>query len=383
MTQSAIPIQPSTIPLRPRGSANMLPHGGLPEVFPPYLSDLITKTGGPTGPIGLQFVSRPNLERKYFAAGLKDPLMEDHHEVAPGLVYKYRANAKKRGKNRKNEFYGRALWTVTRQCAAYCRFCTRGREVGISAGKTGVSNAALSHTPQLLMDQIEKTLEFIEKQKGLNEIILSGGDPLTINPKTLHYILGRLGNLQRKGKLSIVRLGTRVPVHNPLIPRDEHFAAIAQLRNPRIMVHINHPYELTPQTLGVLERFRKECLAVVMSQSVLLTGVNDNVATLYQLFSKLAENGVVPYYVFQNDAVYWAQHFTVPIRRAIKMWQELRPMLSGVAATARFVIDVANGYGKIAVPEGDGWVVDYDKGFRDFLGHKFTLNYAKETLKKL
>lgn len=351
-------------PLRPRGTGAMLPHGGLPEIFPPYLADLIKKTGGSDGPIGRQFVAQPTLERKYFSSGLKDPLIEDEHEVAPGLVYKYRSNINP-------AYWGRALWTITRHCAAYCRFCTRGREVGIPSGKIGVSRAALAHTPHLLMDQINETLAFIEKEKGINEIILSGGDPMTVHPTILSYVLGKLGELQKKGRLAIVRIGTRTPVHNPLMLRDDHFKAVSLLRNPRVMVHINHYLELTPQTLGVLERFRKESGAVVMSQSVLLQGVNDDVETLYLLFTKLASEGIVPYYVFQNDPVYWAQHFTVPIKRAIKMWQKLRPMLSGVAATARFVIDTPKGYGKIPVPEGNGWDVNYDFGYRDFKGHRF------------
>ncbi len=363
----------SRLPLIPRGTKVMLPHGGLPEIFPPYLSDLIKRTGGPDGPIGRQFVSRPELEKKYFKVGMKDPLMEDEHEVAPGLVYKYQSDVKK---GKKLTYYGRGLWTITRHCAAYCRFCTRGREVGITAGQVGTSDAALSHAPHLLMDQIDKTLAFIEKQPGLNEIILSGGDPLTVNPKILHYVLEKLGALQKSGKLKIVRIGTRVPVHNPRMMREDHYQAIRYLKNPRMMIHINHPLELTSETLAVLARLRRDCNAVVMSQTVLLAGVNDSVETLYELFSSLAVEGIVPYYVFQNDAVYWAKHFTVPLPKAIAMWQKLRPMLSGVAATARFVIDVAGGYGKIPIPEGDGWEIDYSKGFKDFHGTWFGLNYA-------
>lgn len=367
-------IDSSVSVLRPRGTKVMLPHGGLPEIFPPYLADLIEKTGGPDGPIGRQFVARPNLERRFYEKGMKDPLMEDEHEVAPGLVYKYQSNLK--SKRKKIAYSGRALWTITRHCAAYCRFCTRGREVGIIAGQEGKSTAALAHTPSLLMDQIEETLSFIEKEPGINEIILSGGDPMTINPKILRYVLGRLAELQRKGKLQIVRIGTRVPVHNPLLLRDEHVEAASQIRNLRLMVHVNHPFELTPETLGVLERFRKEAGAIVMSQTVLLKGVNDNAETLYKLFTKLTAEGIVPYYVFQNDAVYWAAHFTVPIKRAINMWQKLRPMLSGVAATARFVIDAPRGYGKVTVPEGDSWQVNYDKGYRDFKGKRFKLSHS-------
>lgn len=359
--------------IRPRGSETMLPHGGLPEIFPPYLTELIINTGGVDGPIGRQFVAQPDKERKYYQEGMKDPLLEDEHEVAPGLVYKYTSNKKK---DAKKFHYGRALWTITRHCAAYCRFCTRGREVGVSNGSSGVSNAALAHAPHLLMPQINETLAFIEKEEGLNEIILSGGDPLTVNPQILSYVLGKLGELQQKKKLSIVRIGTRTPVHNPRIIRDAHIEAIKQLRNPRMMVHINHPYELTEETLRVLKRFRTEADGVVMSQTVLLAGVNDSVDVLYTLFQTLAAEGVIPYYVYQNDAVYWAKHFTVPLKKAIKMWQELRPKLSGVAATARFVIDVANGYGKIPVPEGGAWTVDYEKGFNDFQKNHFTLDYA-------
>lgn len=363
----------STVHLIPRGTKASLPHGGLPEIFPPYLADLIARTGGPDGPIGRQFVSRPELEKQYYEIGMKDPLMEDDHEVAPGLVYKYQSNI---NGVKKFVYQGRALWTITRHCAAYCRFCTRGREVGITAGKEGTSNAALSHAPHLLMDQINETLAYIEKQPGLNEIILSGGDPMTVHPKILQYVLEKLGALQHIGKLNIVRIGTRVPVHNPLMLQDAHYEAIKQLRNPRIMVHINHPLELTSQTRAVLEKFRKECGGIVMSQTVLLAGVNDSVETLYELFTTLAEEGIIPYYVYQNDPVYWAKHFTVPLPKAISMWQKLRPMLSGVAATARFVIDTTNGYGKIAVPEGGAWEVDFSKGFKDFHGEQFSLGYA-------
>ncbi|OGG11676.1 hypothetical protein A2Z00_00075 [Candidatus Gottesmanbacteria bacterium RBG_13_45_10] len=348
----------------------MLPHGGLPEIFSPYLANLIMTTGGPDGPIGRQFVSQPALEKQYFKKGMKDPLLEDEHEVAPGLVYKYESNIGK--KNQSFRYYGRGLWTITRHCAAYCRFCTRGREVGIPAGSTGGSAAALAHTPHLLMDQVNETLAYIEKEEGINEIILSGGDPMTVNPNILHYVLGKLGQLQQKGKLKIVRIGTRAPVHNPLLFRDAHFAAAKQIKNLRLIVHINHPLELTPQTLAVLERFRREG-AIVMSQSVLLKGVNDNVQILYKLFTTLAIEGIIPYYIYQNDPVYWAKHFTVPIKRAIRMWQMLRPKLSGVAATARFVIDTPKGYGKISVPEGGAWHIDYEKGFKDFSGKTFSL----------
>lgn len=334
-------------PIHPRGREVMLPHGGLPEVIPPYLQKLIAATGGPDGPIGLQYMAQVEAERQHFEGEASDPLLEDLNEAAPGLIYKYP---------------GRALWTITRNCAAYCRFCTRGRMVGVP-----------SPTPLLSDGQIEKTLDFIAKEPGLNEIILSGGDPLTIRPDKLCSVLGRLRQLQDGGKLDIVRIGTRVPLQNPITIKEVHYRAISQLRKPYMMVHINHPAEMTDEALFVLDNFRRQGDASVLSQTVLLKGVNDNVETLSALFNKVAKEGIRPYYLYQNDPVYWAEHFTVPIGEAIDIWQQLRPRLSGLAATARFVIDTPGGYGKIPLPEGGAWQVDYDAGFRDFKGIRFSL----------
>jgi lysine 2,3-aminomutase len=353
--------------LKPRGKDVSLPTGGLPEVIPPYLQNLIMKTGGVNGPIGRQFVADPQAEAQFAKEGELDPLMEDYHEVAPGLVYKFQAQD---GQN------GRALWTITRNCAAYCRFCTRGREVGARGNIEG-SSAALANTPHLSREQIDQALAFIEHQPGLNEIIVSGGDPLTLRPEILRYIFYHLGRMQKNGTLDIVRFGTRAPVHNPEMIGNAHIQAISLLTNPRGMIHINHPEELTQETKHVLERMRKEGGAILMSQTVLLRGVNDSADTLCNLFNSLAKEGIVPYYVFQNDPVYWAKHFTVPLPEAIQLWQQIRPRLSGVAATARFVIDVPHGYGKIPIPEGNAWSVDYHQGFRDFQGHSFPIDYAE------
>lgn len=353
-----------------RGTDVMLPHGGLPEVIPPYLQKLIMETGGPEGPLGLQFVAQPELEFLHYKEGLQDSLIEDENEVpeAPGLVYKYQDRS-----DGARVYSGRALWTITRTCAAYCRFCTRGREVGIPSSLEGQGSGTLAHTPHLSDAQIEQTLKYIEEKPGLNEIILSGGDPLTIKPDKLKYVLGRLRELQDIGKLDFVRIGTRVPIHNPVAVKEVHYEAIAQLKIPRMMIHINHPAELTPEALYVLKRFRKDCDANVYSQTVLLKGVNDNVETLSELFTKIAKNGIIPYYMFQNDPVYWAKHLTVPIERAIEIYGKLRPRLSGIVDTENFVVDTPKGYGKVAIPKGDSFDVNYDAGFKDFRGLRFAL----------
>ncbi len=340
----------------------MLEHGGLPEVLPRYLIELIEATGGIEGPIGLQFVARPELEREGFEGEVSDPLLEDEHEVAPGLIYKYEA-----GEDQWGSYPGRALFTVTRNCAAYCRYCTRGREVGIPAEMEGSLSGTLSHTPHLSKEQVDESLNYVEETPGLREIILSGGDPMTLRPEVMRYIFGRLGEMQKEEKLDIVRIGTRVPIHNPRLLKESHFEALSLLRHPRLMIHINHEAELTDESLLALHQMRSVSEGVVMSQSVLLRGVNDNPGVLRRLFNKLAVEGFVPYYIYQNDPVYWAKHFTVPLAEAYTIWSQVRPVLSGVAATARLVIDTPNGYGKIPLPEGGAWKVEMD-GFRDFRG---------------
>lgn len=232
-------------------------------------------------------------------------------------------------------------------------------------------NATLAGKAYLSDADLDTVESYLDAHPEINEIILSGGDPLTTPEAYLTKILKRLADRQKAGKLDIVRIGSRFPIHNPSGLKDWHYKAVAQLKNPYLMVHINHPAELTPQTLAVLERFRKESYATEMSQTVLLKGVNDDEQTLYMLFQTLAKNGVRPYYVFQNDDVCWAKHFTVPMEKAIKIWGNLRPRLSGVAATARFVIDVPKGYGKIAVPEGNAWEVNYEAGYKDFKKQPF------------
>ncbi|MFA4891178.1 MAG: radical SAM protein [Candidatus Gracilibacteria bacterium] len=348
----------------PRGLKAMLPHGGIPEVISPYMIGLIAQTGGADGPIGKQFVAQIDKEKEHYVDGDVDPLAEDEHEVAPGVVYKYRGSFKKDGTVKT---YGRVLWTVTRFCATYCRFCTRGREIGIPPNFKAQTCSALARSPFLSDEDIKKVFKFLRDHREINEVILSGGDPLTAPRPYLTKIMEGLVALQQTGDLDIIRLGTRLPIVNPSGVQDWHYELLAKVRHPYLMVHVNHPAELTPEATKVLDNFMKKSYAVVSSQSVFLKGVNDSEDTLFELFVKLTKNGIRPYYLFQNDPVYWAQHFTIPFKKALAIWGRLRPRLSGMAATARFVIDTPFGYGKIPVPESRAWKVDYSS-FCDFKG---------------
>ena len=334
----------------------------LPELISPYLRDLIAKTGGAKGPIGKQFVAQISECAWNAQTQETDPLDEDEHEVAPGLIYKYEGTIDAKGNV---VTYGRALWTITRFCSSYCRFCTRGREVGLPFQKNKSTGPTLLQKPFLTDDDIKKVLSFLATHKEINEIILSGGDPLACPKEYLTSIVEKLIQLQKEKKLDIIRIGTRVPIVNPQMITDWHYDLIKKIRNPYLMVHINHPDELTEKSIAVLDRFRKESHASIMSQSVLLKGVNDDPQTLKTLFVTLAINAITPYYIFQCDPVWWGKDFIVPPKKAIALWQKVRPELSGIAATARFVIDAPHGFGKIPVPEGDAWDVDYTL-FKDF-----------------
>ncbi len=349
-----------------RGLKAMLPHGGLPEAVSPYMMELIKRTGGVDGPLGKQFIAQPEKEQR-FSKKFLDPLNEGQHEIAPGLIYKYRGKIDKSGKVVR---YGRVLFTVTRLCATYCRFCTRGREVGLPPHVRAQTKETIANKFFLSDEDLEKVFKLLENSPEINEVILSGGDPLTAPEPYLRKIITRLAGLQRRGIIDIVRIGSRLPIHNPLAVKNWHYELLGRLKNPYLMAHINHPLELTEKALDVLNNFRRVSGAAVLGQTVFLKGVNDNADILHELFIKMTKEGIRPYYLLNNDPVYWAKHFTVPLKRAIKIWGKLRPRLSGICATAKFVIDVAYGYGKVAVPEGDSWEVNYES-FVDFKGKRF------------
>lgn len=336
------------------------PEGALPENIPPHLLRLMDKHPA----IKLQFQADPAKERTHLDDLFEDPLNEDEHKVTEFSVVKYGA----RSKDGEPWRPGRMLLWATLRCGAYCRFCTRGREVGES-----------SSIPKNIFDE---NIEYLRSHPEINEVILSGGDPLTTNPRHFDYIISQLAELQQAGSLKVVRIGTRLPVHNPEAISDRHIESLRKLRNPRMMLHINHPEEIRGEvkTQEVFERF-KEAGAMLYSQSVLLNGVNyfedehgnPDPSTLMDLAEEVNYSGVVPYLLFQNDQVPWATHFTVPIRKAIKMWQSIRPNMSGLSDTWQFVIDVPGGAGKIPLPKW-GFTVDYEQGFLDYEGRRFYLD---------
>ncbi|OIO18241.1 hypothetical protein COT27_02975 [Candidatus Kuenenbacteria bacterium CG08_land_8_20_14_0_20_37_23] len=268
---------------------------------------------------------------------VEDPLMEEEHTVVRGLVYKYG---------------NRALVLLTMNCAAYCRFCTRRRKVS-DIEKGVISNADL-----------RQIIFYLKKHPQIKELILSGGDPLTV-PDILKTALRQFSRL---AQIKVLRIGTRLPVSNPALVNAKVLAALAEVKKQPLylMLHFEHPAELTRATLCAVKKLQTVATAM-FSQSVFLKGVNDNAKILYELFSRLLETGIKPYYIYRCDYVAGAEHFIVPVDKEIKIMTELRSKLSGLAYPT-YVIDACGGAGKIPVPL-NFWQFDRSM-YKDFKSKK-------------
>lgn len=253
------------------------------------------------------------------STGDSDPLREREHEVVPGMINKYR---------------NRVLCLLTAECAAYCRFCTRRRLVSdVERGRIDRSH-------------VDGWVRYLAENTQVREVILSGGDPLVVEDDLFEYALERLAAL---GSVRIIRIGTRAPVSDPGAVNPRKLDAISRVRQPvYVGVHFEHPSELTCKTLWCLKDLMASG-AILYSQTVFLKGVNDDYDTLYELFTRLLEAGVRPYYIYRCDPVPGASHFRCDFDKERRIMAELRRNLSGLACPT-YVIDAPDGSGKIPVP---------------------------------
>ncbi len=274
------------------------------------------------------------------AQGDADPLRESEHMVVPGMI---------------NKYGNRVLCLMTAECAAYCRFCTRRRLVSdIERGRINTGH-------------IDRWVDYLAQHPEVREVIISGGDPLTVDDDLFEYALRELSSLDSIG---IIRVGTRVPVTAPDLMTSRKLDAIARVEQPvYVGIHFEHPSEITRRTV----RCVKDLLAagaILYSQTVFLKGVNDDYQTLYDLFTELVEIGVRPYYIYRCDPVPGAGHFRVDFDKERRIMTQLRRNLTGLAFPT-YVIDAPDGSGKIPVPL-DFWNADTDS-YTDFDGKKHSI----------
>jgi lysine 2,3-aminomutase len=243
-----------------------------------------------------------------------DPLAEDADSPVPGLVHRYP---------------DRVLFLVTNFCATYCRYCTRARLVG-HTGEYHFNNA-----------QYQQALDYIASHREIRDVLLSGGDPLTMRDERLDWLLGRLRAIPH---VEFVRVGTKVPA---VLPQRITPALVALLRRHKawMSIHFMHPAELTPEVEQACERIA-DAGVPTGSQTVLIRGVNDDVDTLKQLTHRLLKVRVRPYYLYQCDPISGSEHLRTPVEDGLRIIAGLQGHTTGYAVPT-FVVDGPGGAGKI------------------------------------
>jgi lysine 2,3-aminomutase len=280
----------------------------------PYFMSLIDPND-PNDPIRLQVIPTAE-EHGAFTGMMEDSLAEDRHSPVPGLVHRYP---------------DRVLMLVTTQCASYCRYCTRSRIVG-------------DPTQNFNRKDHEAQLEYLRRTPQVRDVLISGGDGLTLAPKLFESILRGLREIPH---IEIIRIGSRVPVFLPQRIDDELCEMLQKYHPLWINLHFNHPDEITPEVSRAVDRLTKAGLPVG-NQSVLLAGVNDCVHIQRSLVHKLVANRIRPYYLYQCDLVEGSGHFRTPVGKGLEIMEGLRGHTSGYAVPT-YVIDAPGGGGKIPV----------------------------------
>ncbi|MDO9509731.1 MAG: KamA family radical SAM protein [Candidatus Magasanikbacteria bacterium] len=269
----------------------------------------------------------------------RDPFLEGNYTPVSKLIHRYE---------------NRALVLVNNICPRECAFCMRKREM--IKPKYTISDK-----------EIKAIKNYLIKNKEVKELIFSGGDPLS-TPDVLQKCLKNLGNLLQ---IKIIRINTRLPITFPKAVNDKILKILKGVKNKPVylLLHINHTDELTSGVVRAIKKLQTG-VTMVLSQTVFLKNINDNVKSLQNLFENLVEIGVKPYYIFHCDPVVNAKQFEVDFKKEIKIYSELRKKLSGLAYPI-FTIEAENSKGKIPVPT-DFWNFD-KKVFRDFTGKKFRI----------
>jgi len=313
----------------------------VPLAVPNYYLNLL----GPdqADPLRLQCIPREG-EWETDPMETEDPLADRRYSPVARLVHRYR---------------DRALLLVTDQCAMNCRFCFRRHFVGKGQGVIRPS-------------ELDHVITYLKAHPEVKELLLSGGDPLTLSDERFFAIVDAL-RFNRPG--IVLRVSSRLPVVLPSrITR--RFVFQMRVRQPFwFVLHVNHPRELTPEADLALKRL-SDAGVPLLSQTVLLKGINDDADTLEELFRSLTARRVKPYYLFQADLARGTSHFRVPLKQGLALMRELKPRLSALALPT-YSLDLPGGGGKVSLLES----VDIREGehewiFRDREGQEY--RYPKE-----
>ncbi len=289
----------------------------------------------PADPIARQYLPRAE-ELSLLPEELADPIGDHAHMPVEGVVHRYP---------------DRALLKIVHACPVYCRFCFRREMVG--PGGAALTGAKL-----------DRALAYVAGQPAIREVILTGGDPFMLTARRAAEVTARLSAIPH---VRVIRWHTRVPFADPARVTAAYAAA---LRSPSaatyVGVHANHPREFSPEARAALARLADAGI-VLVSQSVLLRGVNDDAETLAALMRAFVENRVKPYYLHHPDLAPGTSHFRLSIAEGQALMRQLRGRLSGLAQP-QYVIDIPGGHGKS--PVGPAYLSEDGKAVRDYRGRE-------------
>lgn len=282
----------------------------------PHLLSLVDPAD-PNDPIARQFL--PSLDELITRADERaDPIGDDAHSPVAGIVHRHK---------------DRVLFKAVAACPVYCRFCFRREMIG-----PGQEN-------QLSKAAFEAGLDYIKGQSEIREVILTGGDPFILSPRRMGEITQALAAI---GHVKVIRWHTRVPVTDPGRVSDEMVAALhAPGATAWVAVHANHAREFSPEACSAIARLVDGGIPLV-SQSVLLKGVNDSADALAALMDAFLANRIKPYYLHHPDLAPGTSHFRVGIEEGLALMQALRARVSGLAMPS-YMLDIPGGFGKIAL----------------------------------
>jgi len=306
------------------------------SITPHYLS--LIDPSDPDDPVRKQAVPSI-LEISMGKMGIEDPLAEKEDSAVPGLVHRYS---------------DRSLMVLTDICPMLCRHCTRKREWR-HGGWVRTS------------EEIDAMIDYVRRTEEVRDVIISGGDPLTLATSQLESIISRVRAIKH---VEIIRIGTRFPVVLPQRIDEELCNMLSKYGPIWLNTHFNHPNELTPESAKACDMLLRAGVPV-NNQSVLLHGVNDDLDTQLQLCQGLLKIKVRPYYLFQCDEVQGTEHLRTPIETGLKIMEGMRGHTSGLAIP-NFVVDLSHGGGK--VPLLPNYIVSQTEGelvLKNYQGRKF------------
>jgi len=319
-----------------RGIEN--PYRKFSMAITPYFASILDPEN-PNCPLRRQVI--PRVEESHLSeSDMQDPCGEDKDSPVHGLVHRYP---------------DRVLLLVTNRCATYCRYCTRRRIVG-------------NNESSITDENLQKVYAYIRGNRKIRDVLISGGDPLTLHERKLE---GILQNLKKIPHVELLRIGTRVPVTLPQ-RINGHLLQMLKKYHPLMMsIHFTHPREITPEVKRACEALADAGIPLG-SQTVLLRGINDSAVTIRKLMHELLKIRVRPYYLYQCDLAQGTEHLRTPVSTGIHIIEKLQGHTTGYAVPT-FVIDAPGGGGKI--PLSPNYLLSQSPG------EICLRNYEKKTFK--